>query len=261
MPIWTEEEYLEHYGRRGMKWYQHKFGDEDSRAKYADIKAQGDELNYGLKNLKGAKTANMDQWGRSPNTNVCYIAGYSGSGKSTTARSIAKNTDKIIHLDLYSEPGNDNDKDRDKDFDRYLSKKVPNYKEVADPKNMKRYSEEYWDLVSNFSKAIEDYGAEQYKKGNKVVVEGVQIADDWLHPREENFYSNRPLITMTTNPVSSIQRAFARDGRGGLIKGFKGLDDTKEYVNWYIRSSKNLKELSSSAGAKRGQKWVEDYLK
>lgn len=30
-------EYLAHYGRKGMKWYQHIFGDEDRRAKYSEI--------------------------------------------------------------------------------------------------------------------------------------------------------------------------------------------------------------------------------
>lgn len=29
-----ETDYLEHYGRRGMKWYQHIYGEEDSRAAY-----------------------------------------------------------------------------------------------------------------------------------------------------------------------------------------------------------------------------------
>lgn len=32
----TEQDYLEHYGRLGMKWYQHKYGDADSRTKYAE---------------------------------------------------------------------------------------------------------------------------------------------------------------------------------------------------------------------------------
>ena len=30
------DDILEHYGRLGMKWYQHKFGEEDGRAKYID---------------------------------------------------------------------------------------------------------------------------------------------------------------------------------------------------------------------------------
>ena len=31
-----EQDYLEHYGRLGMKWYEHKYGKEDGRAKYVD---------------------------------------------------------------------------------------------------------------------------------------------------------------------------------------------------------------------------------
>ena len=36
----TYETELYHYGRLGMKWYQHIFGDADSRAKYAEAKRQ-----------------------------------------------------------------------------------------------------------------------------------------------------------------------------------------------------------------------------
>ena len=32
----TMDSYLEHYGRLGMKWYEHRFGKEDGRAKYVD---------------------------------------------------------------------------------------------------------------------------------------------------------------------------------------------------------------------------------
>lgn len=32
----AENEYLEHYGRLGMKWYQHRFGDYQGQAKYAE---------------------------------------------------------------------------------------------------------------------------------------------------------------------------------------------------------------------------------
>ena len=55
---------IEHYGRLGMHWYQHIFGEEDSRGKYVGI----------------------NSWGKSKDTNVLYISGQSGSGKSTLAR-------------------------------------------------------------------------------------------------------------------------------------------------------------------------------
>ena len=32
----TMDSYLEHYGRLGMKWYEHRFGKEDGRAKYVE---------------------------------------------------------------------------------------------------------------------------------------------------------------------------------------------------------------------------------
>lgn len=40
MPIVSEKDYLEHYGVKGMKWYQHIFGDLDSRAKYSKKKSE-----------------------------------------------------------------------------------------------------------------------------------------------------------------------------------------------------------------------------
>lgn len=39
----ARQDELEHYGRLGMKWYQHKFGDEDGRAKYIN-KVKSKEL-------------------------------------------------------------------------------------------------------------------------------------------------------------------------------------------------------------------------
>lgn len=37
-------EYLEHYGRLGMKWYQHIYGDYQGQAKYAE-KYKNEETN------------------------------------------------------------------------------------------------------------------------------------------------------------------------------------------------------------------------
>lgn len=39
----TYEEELYHYGRLGMKWYQHIFGDVDARAKYSEAKRRAKE--------------------------------------------------------------------------------------------------------------------------------------------------------------------------------------------------------------------------
>lgn len=94
---------LTHYGIKGMKW---------------GVRRTPEQL--GHYNLKKARTANMDKWGKTPNTNVCYIGGYSGSGKSTTARSLAdKNTD-VIHLDSFFEQGSVGKDLRNRNFLKFL---------------------------------------------------------------------------------------------------------------------------------------------
>lgn len=83
----------------------------------------------GLKNLKRAKTSNLTKWGTSPENNVLYITGYSGSGKSTTALSLARKNDTVIHLDGYSEMHAEIA--QNKKFNDYLDKTVPDWKRMA----------------------------------------------------------------------------------------------------------------------------------
>lgn len=217
----------------------------------------------GLKNLKRAKTSNLDKWGKSPNTNILFVTGYSGSGKSTTALSLARPNDTVIHLDGYSEQGAESIRNRK--FNKYLDKRVPKWKDMASATSdgkgpMKRHSKEYWKIVDDFQKAVEDYSKDEYKKGNRCIVEGVQIADDWFAP-DKSYYNGKPMVIMTTDPVSSMRRAFERDGRGGLIKGLGSLDSAMEYLQWYANGAKRLSELSNTSQAKRGQKYIDDFLK
>jgi len=217
----------------------------------------------GLKNLKRAKTSNLTKWGTSPENNVLYITGYSGSGKSTTALSLARKNDTVIHLDGYSEMHAEIA--QNKKFNDYLDKMVPDWKRMANATKdgndgtMKRHSKEYWNTVDDFRNAIERFGKDEFKKGNRVIVEGVQISDDWLS-ENKSYYANKPTIIMTTNPITSMKRAFQRDDRGGIISGLKSLDSAKEYIQWYVNSTKRLGDLSKTTQAKRGQKYIDDIL-
>lgn len=80
--VYYSEDYLCHHGIKGQKWGIRRYQNPDGSLTMEGI------VRYGYKNAKKAKYANLDKFGKSKDTNVLYIAGYSGSGKSTTASSI-----------------------------------------------------------------------------------------------------------------------------------------------------------------------------
>lgn len=153
---------LQHHGIKGMKW---------------GVRRTPEQL--GHKNLRKAKTANFDKWGKSLETNVLYMSGYSGSGKSTAAMSIARPNDQVIHLDLYSDEVSSGAGSRNKDFEKHLDHTVPNWKEISKENSIKfkRFSKEYWNTVDQFANEIERFSHDQYRKGNRVIVEGIQVSD------------------------------------------------------------------------------------
>lgn len=246
--------YLAHYGRKGMKWYQHIFGDEDPRAR------------YGRKNLKKASSARFDQWGKSPETNVLYVAGYSGSGKSTTSVYIAnldeesrnnKTINNIIHLDQYTDKDNFGNKQQDKEFNKYLDKKVPNWKNIInEPKPGYRFSDEYWKTVDKFANAIDSFGAQQYKTGKKVIVEGIGIANNWLRNGYDH-YTDKPLVVLNASARKSMLQADKRDNIETKLSRL--MDETG--TGWSKESVKQLTTLSNQSGVKKGEKAIKDFLK
>lgn len=230
---------LEHYGIKGMRW---------------GIRRTPEQLGY--KNLRKARTANFEKWGQSPDTNVLYIGGHSGSGKSTTALSLKDRNISIIHLDLYFEGEGlyKNDPNRNKDFDQFLKQRGFKSPDEVPRKDWKKEK-----IYDKFEKAIEDYGREKFRQGKKVIAEGVQVLDDNLN-MDKTFYANKPTVLMSTPAVTAMQRAFKREGRGNLIQGLKNLDDVKDYIDWYIFNEKRISEIGKTINAKKGQQAVDEYL-
>lgn len=243
---------IEHSGVKGQKWGVRNGPPYplNPERDYSDT----ENRKMGLDNVKKSKNANLDKWGSDEDHNVLYVAGITGSGKSTVALGLKKDGDQVIHLDAYSEPGDDMDDIRNKEFDKYLKKKIPDFESVRNSAEdgsteIKRYSPEYMKKIDEFNNAINDFSKAQYSKGNRVIVEGVQIADEWL--ADKNSYKDKPVVVLQTGPIKSVKRAFDRDGRGGLIKGLAGLDDAKDYISWIKKSVDNLDSLADTVGAKK----------
>lgn len=255
----SPQDCLAHHGIKGMKWGVRRYQNEDGSYTAAGLARLGRE------NVKNARTANLEKWGSDREHNILYIAGYSGSGKSTTALSLARKGDKIIHLDAYSEPDSGGAATvRNKNFDEYLDAYVPKWREMANATksgetgSMKRHSKEYWDVVDSFRNTLDSYGRTQFDEGHRVLVEGVQIADDWLSG-DKKYYADKPMVILGTNPIQSWRRASERDGKK-LIDQLKNPESLKEYVRWYSNTNARLHDLSVTTQAKRGQEWVKKYL-
>lgn len=242
--VYYSEDYLCHHGIKGQKWGVRRFQNKDGSLTPEGI------VRYGYKVLKKSKSSNIDKFGKSRDTNVLYIAGLSGSGKSTAASSIYKKGDSIIRLDAYSEGSLS--KLQDKNFNKYLDKNVKNWRDVpnAVKNNKKSFSNEYWEKVDKIANAIEEYSKLEYDKNHRVIVEGVQIADDWLHENKK-YYLGKPVISLSTSPVVSALRAAQRDEKNM----FKNI---KKTLKNYKTSNSTLKNFNKEIGAKRSNK--EDIL-
>lgn len=251
---------LYHHGIKGQRWGIRRFQNKDG-----SLTKAGKER-YTKQNLRNARFANVDKWGSSPDTNILFITGFSGSGKSTVADTIARKNDKVIHLDAYTEPINKNSvRAQNKDFNLFLDQEVPRWKDMANAKTngdskMKKFSDEYWRTVDAFQRATEQYAKKQFKNNNRVVVEGIQIADDWFSEKKD-YYSEKPLIVMGTNPTKSLSRALKRDGLDNIfVSSIKNTKLAKERVRVYANMNSKLNDLATITNAKKDRRFVDRQL-
>ena len=229
------DQFLAHHGIEGQKWGVHNGPPYPIRSgeKSIDIKRS---------NLRNAKYANIDSFGKDAQHNILWITGLSGSGKSTTALGLARKNDSVIHLDYYSEGSGGKGATR---FNKYLDQ---NYKGLRKRLGRKAFNQkEYWNDVDDFVKAMRGFSIQEFKLGNRVFVEGVQIADEWISDKN-SFYKDQPLIILGTSSRASMKRSAERDGIS-LTKG-----KTKEMLEKYKILDKKLSQLSDDIGATKDGK-------
>lgn len=92
------KDYLEHYGRKGMHWYEHRFGEADSRAEYASkIGAKAKAFGSMAKNAGSKGLAKGKELGtRAANSKVGQKGKELGSKAATKTKQIAKNTKDTV---------------------------------------------------------------------------------------------------------------------------------------------------------------------
>ncbi len=239
--------YLSHSGRPGMKW--RTFGASGAtRWQPGAVYAKG-MTNPNDNPLSKSKTNNLDSWGKTEDTNVLYITGYSGSGKSTIANKLADKNTSVIHLDSYFD---NPDGPHDKVFDAYLQKNLPEYKKLSWPKD--KISLQDWGKVcEKFEVEVEKFGKDQFKNRRKVICEGVQLLDDTMRP-DKSYFKDKPVAVVSTNALVSIHRADMRDNYK-----YQSPKDVINTVNDYINSYKEISTFRKMSGIK-SHKSNSEYL-
>lgn len=240
--------WLAHHGIKGQKWGVHNgppypIGSINKkhlieRSKYYTPTINRPHSDY-----------NLNKWGNNKDTNILWVTGIAGSGKSTVANDIAKkNNADLINIDLYTfKTSNGFVKGMSKSFNNYIDKKVPNWKELQrnayevltknDRRNMKQAG--LW--FDTFESVLKDYGSEMYGK-KKVVAEGVQILDETLFYNNKKALRDQPLIIMDTSIEDSILSRVARDNKS--VEKLLEPERRKQLENW-VRDQKLLKSTMS----------------
>lgn len=214
-----------HHGIKGQKWGVRRYQNPDGSLTKEGYKRYAEE------NLRKAKQYNIDKWGKDSKHNTLFVTGYSGSGKSTVAKHYENTGASVIHLDAYSEGISSIQNQR---LNKMLNDQVPKWKDMANSST--KSGSEYWDTVDSFRKTIEMFSEQEFQNGRKVVVEGIQIADNWFS-ENKSYYKDKPMVVLQTTAAKSAYKRLQRDGAK--------LKSIKEHAKQYSNMKKHMDELDA----------------
>ena len=148
---------------------------------------------------------NMDKWKPVAGNNVLYVTGYSGSGKTTYAKSIAKNTPNAVYVDMDILVMHTEDKIKygsDNDSSRLAKQFFKDHKGIiVDDMN--------GDDAARVKYAMDWIEKYAYSHPSTLfIVDGIWL----MYFCAPEYFRSRPIIVMGTSIAKSVKRRSLRDG-------------------------------------------------
>lgn len=284
------ENVVEHSGIKGQKKGHRRFQTYDGKytdegiIRYGRRKNKKELMVEDIRNkvnaLSGTDVAslsrphseyNIDKWGTSPKTNILWVSGISGSGKSTIAKDIAKKNDaEIVNIDMYTfKTVGKYENMQSKSFNEYLDKNIPDWKEKQAEayskltKVNRRQNKVVADWFDDVENALKDYSEQQFGK-KKIVAEGIQILDDTFFYGNKQALRNQPVIIMDTPLENALYSRIQRDNKSidkllepDRFELLKSLEKDKASVQEILKDLKHSVEDDKGLMhyGKLGMKW------
>lgn len=136
-------------------------------------------------------------WGSDKYTNILYIGGISGAGKSILATELSDYYNSyVIYLDAYFEFKNHSifvTNAQNKEFNLFCKNNDFDITILQNEDLFNNNKKEYFKYVDKFAKLIESFGENVFDKSYKVIVEGIQLRDETLYP-DKAYFNNKPYI-------------------------------------------------------------------
>ena len=174
-------------------------------------------------------------------TNICFVTGLSGSGKSTEAEKLAKEYNaEWIELDIFEHCKEFSDgelKQAGQVFYDYLS----NHKDIWNKlKNNELHGNDLNNEIAKFIKYCIRWCLKH--KEDKWIIEGVQVFS-FIDPKEIKSY---PIVFIRASMLKSILQRWKRNG-DGKIKLWKELkNEFPQLLSWYIDNEKAFKAFQKA---------------